>query len=118
MTNKISVTEAEARLKNLEQHNHAADVAFGLMKRAERRAEEDKEHDPQSAKEQLVKAAAFKKQYEEAVQAHADSGVTDREIDDAAQVVLDARGESHGEVNVLPSGVSIDDFNKAKAEAA
>ena len=116
-TNKISLSDAEANLKGLEQHIHTADLANSHVGRHLRRAEEDAEVDPEAAKQHLEKAEAATQRRDSALKAHADSGVTDRDIDEAAQMVLDARGETHSEVNILPPGVSIDEFNKSKAEA-
>lgn len=97
-----NVADAESALASLEKHrqtaaaeNFRAHRALSLMAmhgdQPEIAAKYKAEHDEHRKKEA------------EALNAHADSGVTQRDIDIAAQAVLDARGERHTETGTLHS---------------
>lgn len=91
----MNETEAETRLKALEAPKNAVANANIILKAAQQKGDPD----------EVTAAQAV---YDAAVKAVADSGTTQRDIDIAAQAVLDERGETHSEVNILPPGVASD----------
>jgi hypothetical protein len=98
MTNKAT-SEAAAKLAALEQHKIAAKTANFKMIRAQQLAEQHAD-DPDEAARFAAKAEQHAAEKAAADKAHAESGVTQRDIDIAAQAVLDARGEGHTETNI------------------
>lgn len=89
-----ALADSTAKLAGLEQHKHAAARSHWNMKRSERfmhefgdEPEVAAQHKADMERHRAERAAHLKK--------HADSGVTDRDIDRAAQAVLNARGEKH-----------------------
>lgn len=88
------MTAATDKLADLEKHLHAASTAHFRMRRSERLMHETADEPEVSARHK----ADFEKHSADkaaAVEAHKASGVTNRDIDAAAQAVLDERGESH-----------------------
>lgn len=81
--------KAEDRLKDLERHRRAVAEADTAHKNAMLSGDKDA----------VAKAAAV---HQAAVQTEKESGITQQDIDQAAQEVLDARGETHSETNILP----------------
>lgn len=94
------MTDAEAKLANLQKHIHAAAIANFRMKRSERLMHEYADDEDVAAKH-CQDYTRFFEEKAAADKAHAASGVTSRDIDLAAQAVLDERGEAHTEVNIL-----------------
>jgi uncharacterized protein YceH (UPF0502 family) len=82
--------DAEAKLKELEKHIHAAAISHYKAKRAERYM-----HDYAGEPEEFAKFKAemekHKSDRDTSLDAHRASGVTSRHIDTAAQAVIDAR---------------------------
>jgi hypothetical protein len=84
-----AVAKAEADLKALERFHQAVQNANAALGAAKMTA------DPERIAAAEADLAAARK-------AEAESGVTDRDIAIASQAVLDARGETHTEENILP----------------
>ena len=94
-----ALVKAEAQLKSLERFKVAVADANIALRAAESLGDKDK-------------ISAANAVYLAAAKADQESGITDRDIAEASQAVLDARGEAHTEVNVLPS-----DFGLRSVEA-
>ena len=101
-----AVAAAEAALQDREKFVHAVHDANTAVRTAEMSGDGEKVKRAQGA-------------LADAIKAHQESGVTDRELAELGQAVLDARGESHTEVNVLPPdfGVELVDARQALAQA-
>lgn len=84
-----AVEKAEQKLKDLERFEHMVADANTALRAAELAG------DPK-------RVVAAQADYDAAVQARDNSGVTPRAIAEASQEVLDARGETHTEENILP----------------
>lgn len=86
---KLKVKEAEAALAALEKPRHEVARANIALKRAE------SDGDPDAIKTALARHTA-------AVQAMEAANISQRDIERAAQAVLDASEEGHTETNILP----------------
>lgn len=93
MPDAEKIQSAEAALKDLEKFTHDEMHANTAYRAALLSGEPEK-----------VEVA--RGDYQGAVQDRIGSGITQRQIDEAAQAVLDARGEAHTEVNILPPGTT------------
>lgn len=98
---KLSLEQAEELLAALEKPKHDVDRAAAKLRRAEFLGETD----------EITKAAAA---YADALKAQEAAGVNPRDVAIAAQAVLDARGETHTETNVLPGDHGLDAARAAK----
>lgn len=92
----MSLKEAEEKLAAMEQHLHASATAHFRMKRSERLMHEYADEPDVAArhKADFEKHAADKAASQEA---HRASGATTKDIDQAAQAVLDERKEVHSD---------------------
>lgn len=102
MSNEKLAT-VEATLAALERHRQAAATANFKACRAETLMHMHGDDPEQSAKYK-ADVERHRAEHADALAAHAKSGITDQDIALASQAVLDARGEAHTELNILPPG--------------
>lgn len=88
-----SVEDAEAALAALERPGHVTAAANNAFRMSEYSG------DPE-------KIAAARADLDKAIADERAANINPRDIDRAAQAVLDARGEAHTEENVLPGGAT------------
>lgn len=86
---KLTLEEAEDELKRLEKPTHDVDAAKAALSRAEFTGE-------------TALIAKAIEDYKAALVAKEASAISQGDVDRAAAVVLDLRGESHTEENILP----------------